>query len=94
MMNEGMSIPHMTMPSDALLMERQIMSPKHFLVGRCSLVASHVATVNKRAMMVQTNVAYLGLGGNRFLLSALMVISMPNTKWKIPVTNISATIRP
>jgi hypothetical protein len=91
-MKDGMSIPQITIPSGALLIDRQIMSPKHFLVGRRSLVASQTATVKSRAITLQIKEANLGLGANLFFLNARMVISKPKTKWKMPVTNISTYV--
>jgi hypothetical protein len=89
MMNDGMRKVQMATPNGALLIERQIMSPKHLFLGNRSLVESQVRVHMIITMAVQTAVVYFGLGANRVRLNDLIVISRPKIKWMYPITKIS-----
>jgi hypothetical protein len=88
-MKDGIRKEQITTPSGALLIERQIMSPKHLFLGNRSLVDSQVRTHMIRTMIVQTAVVYLGRGANRVRLNDRIVISRPKMKWMNPTTKIS-----
>lgn len=89
MMKDGIRNEQITTPNGALLIDRQIMSPKHLFLGIRSLVESHVRTDMTSAIAVHTAVVYFGLGANRVRLNDRIVISKPKTKWTYPITNIS-----
>lgn len=79
-MKDGMRNVQMTTPRGALLMERQIKSPKHVFLGIRSLVESQVRMHIMSTITVQTAVVYFGLGVNRVRLNDLIVISRPKIK--------------
>lgn len=85
----GMRNEQITTPNGALLIDLQIMSPKHLFLGMRSLVESQVRTDMISAIRVHTAVVYFGLGANRVRLNDLIVISRPKTKWTYPITKIS-----
>jgi hypothetical protein len=92
MMNDGMRKEQMTTPNGALLIERQIMSPKHLFFGIRSLVESQVRMHMISTIAVQTAVVYFGLGANLVRLNDLIVISRPKMKWMYPITKISVRV--
>jgi hypothetical protein len=87
--NDEIIIALMVIASAELLIDRQIMSPKHLFPGGRILVESQVRILMTIAMKTQTGVVYFGLGANRFFLSDRTVISKPKTKWKYPMMKIS-----
>lgn len=81
MIKLGMRNEQITTPNGALLIDLQIMSPKHLFLGMRSLVDSQVRADMISAIRVHTAVVYFGLGANRVRLNDLIVISRPKTKW-------------